>query len=114
MLSVFPELFFLAPFSALVIRMALGSVFIYCALQHIGNSKTPLRMFGVAEATLAAAFIAGVWTQPAAILGALVIGTWFARPQVRPVALGTALLSLVLSLTLLIMGAGPLAFDLPL
>lgn len=114
MLSVFPELFFLAPFSALVIRVALGSVFMYCALRHIGNPDNTSRALGAAEGIIAALLIAGAWTQPVAILGVLAIGTWFWLPKLRTVALGTALLSLVLALTLLITGAGPLAFDLPL
>jgi len=114
MLSVFPELFYLAPLSAFLIRVALGVVFTYAALQHIKSTDVASRSLAVAEGVTAAGLIVGLWTQPAAILGVLIVGTWLALPKLRVVALGTALLSLVLSVTLLITGAGPFAFDLPL
>ena len=114
MLSVFPELLFLAPFSALIIRIALGSVFMYCALRHTGNPDNVLRAVGVAEGVIAALLIAGAWTQPAAIVGMFTIGVWLWFPRFRSVPLSTAFLSLILALTLIITGAGPLAFDWPL
>ena len=114
MLSIFPELLFLAPFSAFFIRVALGAVFTYAALHHLKSGDGTVRSFAVAEVALATALIAGAWMQPAAVLSAVIIGTWFMFPKLRAVALGTALLSIVLALSLLISGAGPLAFDLPL
>ncbi len=114
MLSVFPELLFLAPFSVFIIRIALGSVFIYATLQHIGNPANIIRLLGVVEGIIAAFVIAGAWTQAAALIAIGLISIWLFAPRFRTVALGTILLSLVLALTLVLSGAGPLAFDLPL
>ena len=114
MLSIFPELLFLAPFSALLIRVALALVFGYCAWRHIANADNSVRAFGAAEGAMAVTLFLGAWTQPAAIVSMFIIGSWFALPRLRAVALGPALLSFMLGLSLVIMGAGPLAFDLPL
>lgn len=114
MLSIFPELLFLAPFAAFLMRVALGGVFTYAAMRHLQSSDGTLRSFAVFEAALATALLAGAWTQPAAILSMLLIGTWFAFPKLRTTAPGTATLSLLIALSLLLTGAGPLAFDLPL
>ena len=114
MLSVFPELLFLAPFAAFLMRVALGGVFTYAAMRHLQSSDGTMRSFAVAEAATATALLAGAWTQPAAIVSMLLIGTWFIFPKLRITALGTAVLSVVIALSLLITGAGPLAFDLPL
>ena len=114
MLSVFPELLFLAPFSAFLIRLALGLVFAYAAQRHLLQGDMTMRGFAFAEGATAVALILGAWTQPAAVVGALLIGSWFIFPKLRVAALGTALLALVLCATLLLTGAGPFAFDLPL
>jgi len=114
MLSVFPELLWLAPLSAFLIRVAVGIVLGYSALQHFKTSETTSRPFAIAEGTTAIGLILGLYTQPVAILGVLIAGAWIVLPRLRTVALGTALLSLVLCVTLLITGAGPFAFDLPL
>ena len=114
MLSVFPELLFLAPLSAFLIRLALSIVFGYVALRHVSHDDILVRAFALAEAGIALALFFGAWTQPAAIVGVCIILSWFALPKLRSVALGTALLSLVLAATLLLTGPGPFAFDWPL
>ena len=114
MLSILPSLLFLAPFSAFLIRIALGVVFGYAALRHFENTDAVVRALAILEGALAIMLVVGAWTQVMALLGGLLIGAWFWFPQLRTVALGTVLLSLALSLTLLITGAGPFAFDLPL
>jgi len=114
MLSVFPEILFLAPFSAFFIRITLALVFAYAVSHHFKNNDITVRGFSIVEAATAVALLLGAWIQPVAILSICLIGSWFLLPKLRSVALGTALLSLVLALTLLITGAGPLAFDLPL
>mgnify|MGYP001558306607 CR=1 FL=1 len=114
MLSLFPELLFLGPFSALFIRLALGFVFGYATVHHFKSIDTVVRVFAIVEGAVAVALVLGAWTQLAAVLGVCLVGAWFILPKLRAVALGTALLSLVLSFTLLLTGAGPVAFDLPL
>ena len=114
LLSAFPDLLFLSPFAAFVIRVALGVVFGYVALRHFENTSNKLRALAALEAVLAVSLIAGAWTQVAAIASLLVIGLWYWSPSLRTVALGTAILSAVLAFTLIITGAGPFAIDLPL
>jgi len=114
MLSVFPELLFLSPFAAFFVRLALACVFGYASSRHFKNTDSLVRFFAIAEAVVAIALFLGIWTQVAAILCICLISAWFVLPKLRAVALGTTLLSLVLSATLLLTGAGPLAFDLPL
>lgn len=114
MLSIFPEILFLSPFAALFIRAAVGLVFTYCAWDHLKENDGVARSLGVLEIVLGAAFFAGAWTQALALVGAIVMGIFLWQPTRRPIALGTALLTLVMCLSLLVTGAGPFAFDLPL
>ena len=114
MLSVFPSLLFLAPFSAFFIRVALALVFVHAGKNHIARAENSLRLLAIAEFLLAAALAAGAWTQIAVLAGAGVILFWLARPDFRPTARGTALLALVMCLSLLVTGSGAIAFDLPL
>lgn len=114
MLSLFPQILFLAPFSAFLIRIALAIVFMYSAWNLLRQSDTLSRGTSIVEIVVAASLIAGIWTQAAALAGLVIIGIHFFTPRLRTVALGTALLSLVLCLSLLVTGAGAFAFDLPL
>ena len=113
-LSIFPEILFLAPFSALFIRVALGMVFAYAAWKHFERSDVTVRAFAFPEGILSIALIVGAWVQLDALISLFIICMWFFFPKLRVVALGTALLSILLSATLLVTGAGPVAFDLPL
>ena len=114
MLSVFHEILFLAPFAAFLIRIALAILLGYCAWKHLENNNKAGRALGFVEGITATALALGAWTQPAAIAGMFIIGAWFALPRLRAVALGTAFLAFVMCLSLLLTGAGLLAFDLPL
>lgn len=114
MLSIFPELLFLSPFAALMIRVALSIVFAYSAWQRIPHERSLLKVFGVIDLIIAVLFLAGAYTQIVAIVGALCAAAWLIIPSINPVPRSTAALALVMCLSLLIMGAGPFAFDLPL
>ncbi|HXK38992.1 MAG TPA: hypothetical protein VJ043_02800 [Candidatus Paceibacterota bacterium] len=114
MLSVFPSLLFLAPFSAFFIRIALALVFVHAGRNHFARAENSLRLLAIAEFLLAVALAAGAWTQIAVLAGACIIFFWLVRPEARPAARGTALLALVMCLSLLVTGGGALAFDLPL
>ena len=114
MLSLFPQILFLSPFAALIIRLAIAVVFAYCAWRHIQSHQSNLRAMGVAETALAVALALGIWTQADALI-ALAIGfVWLAFPSGRLLPKSTILLTLVMSLTLLVTGAGAIAFDFPL
>lgn len=114
MLSIFPSILFLAPFSALLIRIALAFVLANAAWKHSYETGNMARGLAALEAITAAVVVVGASTQVAAIVGAIIIGAWLYFPSLRPVAYGTALLSLVLCLSLIVTGAGALAVDLPL
>ncbi len=114
MLSLFPEILFLAPVSALLLRLALACVLGYAAWKHVSHEESVVRAFSVFEIATAGVLIAGVWTQGAAIAALAVIAIHVAIPRLRTAALGTTLLSLAISLSLVVTGAGALAFDLPL
>jgi hypothetical protein len=123
MLNFFPELLFLAPFSALFIRLASAVVFGYLSLQHFKGTGLA-RVFGALEGVCAMLFFLGLYTQLAAILGFIVAGLHVVRKEYT-LPLSTLLLLLILCLSLLVTGAGPftvtlgtlvlpLSFDLPL
>lgn len=114
MLSLFPEILFLAPLSAFLLRIALACVLGYAAWKHFPHEDSLIRIFSVLEIAIAAILIAGIWTQGAALASLATITIHFAIPRLRTVSLGTALLSLVISLSLIVTGAGALAIDLPL
>jgi len=122
MLSVFPSILFLAPFSAFLIRIVLSVVLASAAWRHLNGTtrgdvsanENIFRIFGVFETIAAASILVGLYTQVAAIVGGVLILIWLTVPQYRPTQKGTAILSLVLCLSLLLTGAGPFAFDLPL
>ncbi len=123
MLNFFPELLFLAPFSAFFIRLAASFVFGYLSLQHFKGTGTA-RIVGAIEGVCAVLFLLGLYTQLAAILGFIVAGVHILRKEYT-LPLSTLLLLLILCLSLLVTGAGPftvtigslvfpLSFDLPL
>lgn len=114
MLSLFPELLFLAPFSAFLMRLAIGIAFGYTAWKHLSLSREAgIQSLAVVEVALAIALIAGFLTQAAAIVSGLLLTAWFFT-SLRPLPKSTILLLLVMCISLLITGAGPFAFDLPL
>ncbi len=114
MLSLFPDILFLAPFSAFLLRISLGLVIGYAGWTHFSHEDNIARAFGILESAVALTLIAGVWTQAAALAALVIILLHFSVPRLRTATLGTALLSLAISLSLLVTGAGAVAFDLPL
>ncbi|HEY4514052.1 MAG TPA: hypothetical protein VJH69_01880 [Candidatus Paceibacterota bacterium] len=122
MLSVFPSILFLAPFSAFIIRIALAIVLTNGAWKHFTantREETPvngniLLGFAILETVAAAAILVGLYAQLAALAAGILIIIWLSAARLRPIEKSTAILSLVLCLSLLLTGAGPFAFDLPL
>jgi uncharacterized membrane protein YphA (DoxX/SURF4 family) len=133
MLSLFPGILYLAPFSATILRFGAGIAFIYIGYSILGRraefTKIRLPLIGHPPAWLiwiagaitmldGIALFVGYGTQAAAIIGMLITikhislsGRW---ATVRPLARSTYALLFLICLTLLISGAGPLGFDLPL
>jgi uncharacterized membrane protein YphA (DoxX/SURF4 family) len=131
MLSIFPELLFLAPFSAFVIRVSVACLFALAAYTHVrpirdaqnissgsngaGTSLTTLTYIIAFLEILAAISLAiGYYAQIGALVGVFVVGVWFIIKNVRPYQSSTIFLLFILCLSLLVTGPGALAFDLPL
>lgn len=114
MLSLFPEILFLAPFSAFLIRLAVAGVLAYAAWQHVAAKDLSVRSISFVEAILAAALFVGAWTQATALLALILIGLQWLLPRMRVSPTSTIALALIMCVSILVTGAGALAFDLPL
>jgi hypothetical protein len=114
MLSLFPQILFLAPFSASLIRVALAVMLAYAAWHHFKKADTFSRVWAVLELAAGIAIFLGIYTQGVALAAfiGIALGLIFARMRVYPMS--TMLLALVMSLSLVVTGAGVFAFDLPL
>lgn len=114
MFSLFPELLFLTPFSALMLRAVLATVLVLSAWRHGRSSDTRLRVLGVVEAGTAAALALGAQAQGAALAAAALLVLELSISRARAFPLSTLWLTLALAVSILITGAGAVAFDLPL
>lgn len=124
MLSLFPELLFLAPLSAVLIRLAASFAFGYIATKRL-NTSTMIRGLGIGEGLVAALLFVGLYTQAAAILGCVLALLHLSFPHFRILPKSTVILLAVMCLSLLVTGPGPftlsigglvlpLSLDLPL
>ena len=114
MLSIFPEILFLSPFAALFLRVAAGAVFGYAASRHIAQGDLLSRGVGGIEIICAVLLFAGLYTQPAAILGIALFLVHASIPRLRVVPVSAGFLLLTICISLLLTGPGAFAFDLPL
>lgn len=132
MLSLFPQLLFLAPFSTTILRVSAGIVILLIAWIHISKREelSHIDFFvvgrgawipvvaAILEFAIAAALIAGIYVQLAALFGALAglkSLIWKSRyPAFFPLPQSTSALFFVICLSLVMSGAGIFAFDLPL
>lgn len=132
MLSLFPQLLFLTPLSATMLRVAAGIVFCTMAWYHYSrrNDLGSVRFFiigsgvwiplfaAVVEICVATMLIAGVYAQATAVAAALLALkgiVWKGRyPQFFPLSRTAYSLLLAICFSLIITGAGVFAFDLPL
>ena len=133
MLSLFPGILFLAPLGTALLRVVAGLYFIYAAYgmmaakDELRSGRFPLvghpaewMVLGGALGTfvIGVLLVVGLWTQVAAILGAL--GALKFAAYVRwyepalPLSSATGILLFVICLTLIVSGPGLFAFDLPL
>ena len=131
--SVFPGLFFLSPFAVALLRIAAAYAFLYIAnsmiqdRREIARTRFPLIghppmwmvwVWGGIIAIVGCMLALGVYTQIAAIVGMIIalehgVGSrWY--PAIMPLSRGTYALLFIICASLLITGAGALAFDLPL
>ncbi len=132
MLSLFPQILFLAPLGLTLLRVAAGLVFLSFAYFHTTRSGELARVrflvvgsgawivwFAIIfETAIGIALAIGLYTQLAALVGAIAALkclVWQKRyPQFFLLSYTASALLLVICLCLLVSGAGAYAFDLPL
>ena len=132
MLSLFPQILFLAPLSATILRIAAALVFAYVAWRQIAQRETiaqtrsPVVGSGMwivwfstlSEGVVALGLFLGLFTQLCALVGfiiALKYIVWGRRyPAEFPLTRTASLLLAAVTLSLVFTGAGAFAFDLPL
>ena len=133
MLNLFP-IMFLSPFAYALLRITLGGTFLYLGYRHLTKDRFAvweaihlyrprLATFsawslGMAELLIGGSLVAGAYTQIAALAAAtlsltlLVVRKRLACPAIpQPLFY---LLTLAISCSLFITGAGAFAFDLPI
>ncbi len=124
MLSLFPELLFLAPLSAVLIRLAAACTFGYIATRRL-NDPSLIRGLGIVEGLVAVLLFIGLYTQAAAIVGCVLALLHLGFPHIRMMPKSTIILVAIMCVSLLVTGPGPftlsigglvlpLSLDLPL
>ena len=132
MLSLFPQILFLAPAGTTLLRVAAGITILALAWMHYADQEKlgeePFIVIGagkwiplsasLVELIVGGALVLGAYTQAAALLGALLAlkhVVWQRRyPNFFPLPRSTTLLLFVICLSLVVSGGGAFAFDLPL
>ncbi len=119
MLSLFPTLLAYDGFTPFLLRLTLGSIFIYWAygkLYRRIDAKTTL--LGVIELLSGGLLIVGYLTQLAALVAAIILFVHLINKIKNKSFLNKGvnyyLILFVISICILISGAGFIAFDLPL
>ena len=132
-LSLLPQLLFLSPLAATLLRVAAACAIFYVAnyikqnremimrtsLPIVGNPPSWMLWFSAIIMFLtAAALFFGYWTQAAAIIGAIIAAKMYIGnamvPSIIPLSRGTSALLFVICVSLILTGAGAFALDLPL
>lgn len=134
MLNIFPELITFVLFAPLLLRVVVGSYFLYWGIEFLKKDRyadcaTSLRVewgsLGILfiwylsffEIIVGAFLITGFLTQAAAIGGILIAGKLYylqrTYPSVAKNERATYILIFVVCLSLLLSGAGVLAIDIP-
>lgn len=133
MLSLFPQILFLAPFSALMLRVSVACVFLYIVLRMVeSRDKMVGQVFpivgqlpmwaiwagSIMNTTVAVMLLLGILTQFAAIVGMIIaLKLFIYAPRLQnilPLPRSMYVLLFVICLSILLTGAGAFAFDLPL
>lgn len=133
MLSLFPQLLWLAPYSSTLLRLGIGISFFYAGylvmvrreefakirIPVIGNPAIwMLWISGLVTAVDGFAIFIGFGTQLAAMIGLLIALKHALLPRrfdaLRPLPRSTSLLLILMCLALVVSGAGHLGFDLQL
>jgi uncharacterized membrane protein YphA (DoxX/SURF4 family) len=127
MFSLFPNLLDLYPFAALLLRLAAGYLFVLHAwrlYRQVNGEWSGTKTRKVVHYTLASVhaivgilFMTGTFVQGAALVGAVITFLGLEATLTRESTTSdreVLLLLCVISLSLLVLGAGPFGFDIPL
>ncbi|MBL7045120.1 MAG: DoxX family protein [Parcubacteria group bacterium] len=137
MLNIFPDLLFLQILAPFLLRVTLGVMFLWIGYSYLFKdrvaiirqlsskwpklAKVSIIFGGILEAITGVFLIIGLFTQAAAIVGALIaidalFGKFFYKELDKALKYSKMfyILILIISLSLIISGAGAFAFDLPL
>jgi len=132
MLSLFPQILFLSPLSATLLRVCAGLVFAYLAYFHfanrraaseelsklIGGASVIMPVYCVIELVVALSLVLGAWTQASALVGFIIAVKMLlirhSLKELKPLSQLSYALLAVICLSLVFTGAGAFAFDLPL
>ncbi len=119
MLSFFPSLLILEGFAPLLLRIALGSVFVFWAYGKLRIRKDNKEIVGgIIEAIIGVFLIVGFLTQLVALISVVIlfihIIAKIKKKEFLTDGVNYYLILLFISLALLLTGAGFIAFDLPL
>ena len=119
MLSLFPSLLTYILFAPLFLRLILGVTLIYFSRQQLSikAGTTYHKLAGLIEGLCGALLIIGLFTQGAALVVAIILGARLVQ-KIRAKAFLTDginyyLVLFIIALSLLVTGAGAIAFDLP-
>jgi hypothetical protein len=113
MLTLFPSLLTFSFFAPTLLRLAVALVFF---LEMRGLRAHPSKKrFGVLSGIIGLFILAGAWTQLAAIAGLAYVAFAYVKKEQGSLFLKTetTLLALAILASLLALGAGAAAFDLP-
>ena len=120
MLSLFPSLLSYQRLAPFILRVVLGVIFIYWEYRTFRNSSSTLNAKAVAiiEMIVGIFLVIGLWTQAAALVASIdLIIRLIERIQKRAFlneGINYYLIMLAIAISLLVTGAGFVAFDLPL
>lgn len=128
MLSLLPGLLDFSSFAPILLRLALGGTFLGYGLSElikprylptgVGISPKLARLIGLWESLLGSLLIIGLFTQIVALLmGLELLGYLFLRLKDKtkmPLPIDHLLVMLAIAVSLMLLGPGLIAFDLPL
>ncbi|MFA6253792.1 MAG: DoxX family membrane protein [Candidatus Paceibacterota bacterium] len=127
MLSIFPDLLDFASVAPVFLRLALGGTFLGYGLRELfkpkylpasGLPSSWSRIIGTWESLIGALIVVGLFTQVVALLAGLeLLGYLLLRLKDKakmPIPIDYLLVMLAIAISLILLGPGILAFDLPL